>query len=167
MNLDGFWNWIRGQSALPGPMGEPGNPPSAPALVLSPGSLARPEIELLAEDEALRGGLTDAGFGPVLDWVTSLVMAAAIRIAGEPEPTPRMEQVGAAARALVRAIVRAAEQGDIHPLSAALAPPLLTADQARRAQQALSPPGEAETAPDERAPLIVRRLADAVAGDRP
>ncbi|HET8627109.1 MAG TPA: hypothetical protein VFL91_06805 [Thermomicrobiales bacterium] len=63
----------------------------------------------LLEDEALRGDLTDEGFGPLLDWATNALTAAAERVAAEPDAERRMDDAGAAVKATLQAAVQAAQ----------------------------------------------------------
>lgn len=135
-------------------------PLSAPTPSAAAAALARPVIERLSEDEALRGDLTDAGFAPLLDWLTRLVTAAAERATTDPDSAATMERVGDAARQLGRAVVRAAERGDAGAVAAALAPPLLAPDEAERAASAL--PRLAGDTADDRARALVRALASVV-----
>jgi len=120
--------------------------------------ISRLVSERLAEDERLRGDLTDAGFGPVLNLVTSLVPAAAARATAGPDAANAEDAVSHAARGLARAMVDAASSGDVDGLSAALSEPILTADAAERARAAIANEQEWPNSPDERA----RRLTDIV-----
>jgi hypothetical protein len=122
--------------------------------------LAQPALDRLAEDEALRGELTDDGFMPLLDWLSRLTTSAARRAANEPEPEATMEQVADTALRLGRAIVRAAERADASGLAGALAPPLLTPGMAARATAAL-PPLAPDATPDERTQALVAALSAA------
>lgn len=85
-------------------------------------SVAQTVAERLAEDETLRGDLSDIGFGPLLDWATNRAIAVAQRLAetdagadaAAGELTERL-------RALVRAAVETAQTGDLAGLQAAVA----------------------------------------------
>lgn len=67
--------------------------------------LARSAVERLSEDEALRGDLSDFGFGPLLDWG----VAAATAYADQATDASQMEQYTARLRGVIRAAVEAAE----------------------------------------------------------
>lgn len=75
-------------------------------------SLAQGAAELLMDDESLRGDLTDVGYGPVLDWATNALTAAAERFATLPdtEAQAKMDAATDQIKHLVQAIVQAAEQ---------------------------------------------------------
>lgn len=122
-------------------------------------AVAQTVAERLSDDEALRGDLSDAGFGPILNWATELAIAAAGRGAGD-------DELSQAARALVRAVVKAAETGDAAPVRGALAASLFTPGQTSRANEALDAPRSASASADERAQALVRALADATTGDQ-
>jgi hypothetical protein len=100
---------------------------------------------------------------PVLDLVTELVDAAVQRVAGNPESSVTGEQIGAQAMRLTRAIVRAAESGELDNVRAAVEAPLFSGSEYERAQTALSEPLMAAS-PDERAQEMARRLKSAAEG---
>jgi hypothetical protein len=161
-----------GEGATPQPMASPTPPvaeptppqPVAPAPnaanAETVAALAQPVLDRLAEDEALRGDLTDAGFTPLLDWLSRLTTDAASRAAAAPDPEATMEQVADTALRLGRAIVRAAERADASGLADALVPPLVTPGMAARAAAAL-PPLAPDATPDERTQVLVAALSAA------
>lgn len=128
-------------------------------------ALAQPAVERLVEDEGVRGELTDDGFGPLIAWASNLLLDAARRAAATPEPEATMDQVAGQARELVRAISRGAVDGDLAPVRAALASPLLTPESARQAVSALPDEFAPDTTPDERARSLVSTLAEATGGE--
>ncbi|HEX5501917.1 MAG TPA: hypothetical protein VFW96_04810 [Thermomicrobiales bacterium] len=72
-------------------------------------ALAQGAAERLLEDETLRGDLTDEGYGPLLDWATNAITAAAERVATAPDAERRMADAGAAVKATLQAAVQAAQ----------------------------------------------------------
>lgn len=103
-----------------------------------PQRITRVVTERLAEDESLRGRLTDEGFGPVLDFATSLIPGAvrtALRHLGAQEAE---DEVSHHVRALVRGIVDAAEQGEPSVLLGHLSAPLFGTDEAIRLRDIIS-----------------------------
>lgn len=123
--------------------------------------LAQPYAERLAEDEGLRGSLTDTGFEPLLDWLTNLLIDAAGRIAQGPQPAAVIEQAGDAARRLGQSIVAAAENRDPTSIGSAFQEPLLTEEQIGAARSALPKSLSGRATPDDRARLIVTALSKA------
>jgi len=91
--------------------------------------MARRLFEAVAEDERLRGDLTDEGYAPLLEWCAR--RAAQLASANPaPRPSPArgegpgggwpaadFESLAAALRATLAAIVRAAERGDAADLA--------------------------------------------------
>lgn len=128
---------------------------------LDPMDLAQPYAERLAEDERLRGQLTDSGFGPLLDWLTNLLIAAAGRIAMQPDAESMMDQAGTLAHGLGQAIVVAAERADPVPLRGTLREPLLSREQIAAASAALPQRLPVRASADDRARRIVAVLAQA------
>lgn len=128
---------------------------------VDPLDLAQPYAERLAEDEGLRGSLTDTGFEPLLDWLTNLLIHAAGRIAQGPQPAAVIEQAGDVARRLGQAIVAAAENRDPTMISGALQEPLLIEQQVDAARTALPRSLPSRMTPDDRARLIVSALSKA------
>jgi hypothetical protein len=74
--------------------------------------LAERVYERVAEDESLRGALSDDGYGALLDWCANRI----VNVALEPE-VGTLDELADAFRETMRALVAAAEGGD----SAALA----------------------------------------------
>ena len=86
------------------------NPPKPEATsAISPDDLANPAIERLAEDESLRGDLTDDGFQPLQDWAIARLQRIAHEAAHHPDPQAAMDGYTDQIRAFVRAAVQAAE----------------------------------------------------------
>ncbi len=119
-------------------------------------------VERLSEDETLRGALTDAGFAPVLDFVSSLVPAAVERAQRVSTPGVVEDTVSHAARMLARAIAAAAESGDTTVVANALALPIAPADAIERARSVLPMALAAGTSVDERARTITQALSGAI-----
>ena len=124
--------------------------------------IARLVSERLAEDERLRGDLTDDGFGPVLKLVSSLVPTAAERTTVDPHVTNAEDAVSHGARTLTRAIVDAATTGDAAALTEFLTEPMLPAPAAERARGALADLPPLPDSADERAILLVDTLRKAI-----
>jgi len=117
--------------------------------------VAQRVAERLAEDETLRGDLTDAGFNPILQWVTDAATAATQRTGAA---ALDVDALGDAARKSVRALVRAAEHGDTSALSTAFGEPLFTADDAAKLTAAVtSAPTDGDS--DTRARALVQALS--------
>ena len=128
--------------------------------------IARLVSERLAEDERLRGDLTDAGFGPVLTLVTSMVPAAAARATADPHIDNAEETVSHGARALTKAIVQAASTGDVGALSELLSEPMLSDAAAERARAALAAEPQLPEIADERAIRIAEIVRAAIQEER-
>lgn len=75
--------------------------------------LAERVYERVAEDESLRGDLTDEGFGPLLDWCAGRI----VRVVQD-QGTPSLDALSEAFRDAMRSLVAAAETGDSSVLSA-------------------------------------------------
>lgn len=137
-----------------------------PALGERADALARRAVERLSDDERLRGDLTDDCYGPLLAWVSDLLLGAARRSGDAPDAEAVMEAATASARALVAAVSPAAAGGDVAPVAAALAQApstLLTPDARARLLAALPRDLASCPSPGERA----RRLVTALAGTLP
>lgn len=106
-------------------------------------------VERLAEDEALRGDLADAGYGVLLAWVAGLAMSRGPRFA-------TTDALYLALRRLLAGAVAAARQRDLAPLLDAAVPPLFSVAElaALRAQ-----PLRLASDPDANATAIAGRLA--------
>ena len=121
-----------------------------------PDEIARPAIERLAEDARLRGGLTDAGFGPIVQTVSSLVLRAA-KESATAMTTVDPDKLASEARALARAIVRAAESGDPQSLVDVASPSLIVAEEHQPILAELPSALQAATS-DERAEQLARLI---------
>lgn len=98
---------------------EPSSPPAAdpPAQsAISPDDLANAAIERLAEDESLRGDLTDDGYQPLQDWAIARLQRIAHEAAHHPDPQAAMDGFTEQIRAFVRAAVQAAQEGALGDL---------------------------------------------------
>ncbi len=135
--------------------------PSGSASVNSAESISRLVVERLSEDEALRGDLTDRGFGPVLSFVSSLIPSAARRAVEQTETGDPDDDLSRSARAFTRAIVRTAVSGDPSAISNSMSAPLFHPDEITRVAQALTRDIDLGTTPDERALRIVEALRQA------
>ncbi len=124
--------------------------------------ISRLVSERLAEDERLRGDLTDAGFEPVLSLVTSMVPAAAERATADPHISNAEDVVSHGARALTGAIVQAASTGDVDVLSGLLTEPILSPAAAERARTALAAEPQLPDTADERAIRITEIMRAAL-----
>jgi hypothetical protein len=147
-------------------------PPEAPQVETE--QIARPQmdteqiarivVERLSEDEMLRGDLTDRGFSPVLNFVASLVPGAAARAASNSTDEDVEEAVSHGARGLARAIVAAAETGEVESLIAQLCPPMLAPEAGEQARRSISTRLASDAGPDERAVALVASLSASLAG---
>lgn len=74
-------------------------------------ALAQGAIERLYENEALRGELTDSGFGALAEWAAAALLAAAEGAAGAGgDAAARMDEAETNVKRLVGAIGEAAQQ---------------------------------------------------------
>jgi len=96
------------------------SPASPPAI--SPDDLANMAIERLAEDEALRGTLTDDGYLPLQNWAFARLQRIAREATHHPDPRAAMDGYTSQMRAFVQAAVRAAENGDLGDLPSLVKP---------------------------------------------
>src|SRR5947209_8360225 len=78
--------------------------------------LARSAVERLSEDEALRGDLSDVGFGPLLEWA----IAAARAYAPKAGDADAMDKYTGRLRGVVQAAVNAAQAGKLEDPAALL-----------------------------------------------
>jgi hypothetical protein len=120
-----FWGRFRRPTADAGSpvVAQPASPPSAaPPPAVSPDDLANPAIERLAEDEALRGDLTDDGYLPLQNWAFARLQRIAHEAVHHPDPQAAMDGYTSQIRAFVQAAVRAAESGDLGDLAALVKP---------------------------------------------
>lgn len=88
----------------------------APTQAVSPDDLANSAIERLAEDEALRGDLTDDGFLPLQNWAFARLQRIAHEAAHHPDPQAAMDGYTSQIRAFVQAAVQAAENKELGDL---------------------------------------------------
>src|SRR6185437_14729151 len=79
----------------------------APTNAASPDGLANAAIERLAEDESLRGDLTDDGFLPLQNWAFARLQRIAHEAAHHPDPQAAMDGYTSQIRAFVQAAVQA------------------------------------------------------------
>lgn len=84
--------------------------------------LAEAAVAALLEDETLRGDLTDAGFGPVIEWAAQVAVARARWWLQRPDPRAAMWDGVARLKDLVRGVVAAAEAIAPEPLLAVAGP---------------------------------------------
>ncbi len=75
-------------------------------------SLAQSVAERLSEDEALRGDLTDEGFGPLLNWATEAAIAYASNLKSD-KPEEAMDTYGSRLKGVMQEVVAAADAGKI------------------------------------------------------
>lgn len=92
-------------------------------------ALAQGPVERLAEDERLRGDLTDDGFNPLFTWGTDALTAAAQGVAEAPDDaaTARMAEAEATTKRLIEAVVRAAQEGSREAVRALMDDPAVAA----------------------------------------
>lgn len=110
------------------PAPQPGAPPSATARgAIAPDDLAKPAIERLAEDESLRGDLTDDGFMPLQNWAFARLQRIAHEAAHHPDPQAAMDGYTSQIRAFVQAAVQAAENGKLGDLPTQVKPRVVLA----------------------------------------
>lgn len=75
-------------------------------------SLAQTAVERLSEDEALRGDLTDDGFGPLLNWAANAAIAYAQSLQSD-KPDEAMDAYAARLKGVMQEVVAAAKAGKI------------------------------------------------------
>ena len=75
-------------------------------------SLAQGAVERLVENEALRGDLTDDGFGPIVEWASNALIGAAQGVSDESEAVAqaRMDEAETATKRIVGEVVEAAQR---------------------------------------------------------
>ena len=130
---------------------------------MTPDELANAAIERLAEDEALRGDLTDDGYLPLQRWAFDQVARTAQDAAQHPAPSGVMDAAADAVRETLSAAVAAAESGDLTDLISRVRPPAIAADAVpavRMAVQQLALGAE----PDANAQALAAALAVGTAG---
>jgi hypothetical protein len=111
--------------------------PPAPASAVSPDDLANAAIERLAEDESLRGDLTDDGFLPLQNWAFARLQRIAHEAAHHPDPQGAMDGYTSQIRAFVRAAVQAAENKSLGDLADQVKPRVVLAKDAPAVVDAL------------------------------
>lgn len=99
----------------------------APTDAVSPDDLANSAIERLAEDEALRGDLTDDGFLPLQNWAFARLQRIAHEAVHHPDPQAAMDGYTAQIRAFVQAAVQAAENKNLGDLADQVKPRVVLA----------------------------------------
>ncbi len=103
-------------------------PPAAPEpapeanAAPSPDDLANPVIERFAEDENLRGDLTDDGYLPLQNWAIARIQRVAHEAAHHPDPEATMERFADQIRTFVRDAVQAAQAGALGDLPTQVQP---------------------------------------------
>ena len=90
---------------------------------MTPDDLANAAIERLAEDEALRGELTDDGYLTLQRWAFDQLARIAQDAAQHPDPSGAMDAAADAVRATLAAAVAAAESGELADLTHRVRPP--------------------------------------------
>jgi hypothetical protein len=129
---------------------------------MSPDDLAAPAIEQLAEDERLRGDLTDDGFLPLQTWAVARLTDIARDAADERHPQAVMQAAAQTLRRFVAAAVAAAEAGRLGDLPRQVRAPVVQAQNASRVRAALQ---RIVFGPD--ADANARAIAGALAADVP
>jgi hypothetical protein len=94
---------------------------------ISPDDLANAAIERLAEDESLRGDLTDDGYLPLQNWAVARLQRIAHEAAHHPDPQAAMDGYTSQIRAFVQAAVQAAENKDLGDLADQVKPRVVLA----------------------------------------
>jgi hypothetical protein len=119
---------------------------------MSPEQIAERVYERLADDERLRGSLTDAGYGPLLEWAAGCALAQAPRIAGRGQAG--LEWLAQRLREALATLVQAAEGAQ----EVSLTPVAAVAGSAAhdRVARALAEPGD----PDGRAAAAAAALME-------
>jgi hypothetical protein len=114
-------------SAAAQQVSSPVEAPPAPASAVSPDVLANAAIERLAEDESLRGDLTDDGYLPLQNWAIARLQQIAHEAAHHPDPQAAMDGYTAQIRAFVQAAVQAAENKSLGDLADQVKPRVVLA----------------------------------------
>ena len=114
--------------------------------------LAQRLYESIADDERLRGALSDAGYGPILRWSAS----RALSLAESVDAAADIQALQDGLRQAVAALVEAAETGRAEALRAVDARWLGAAP----TQRVLDALDGAPDAPDDRAAALVQALAE-------
>jgi hypothetical protein len=114
-------------AAQPAASPPPPDRPPAPTQAVSPDDLANAAIERLAEDEALRGDLTDDGFLPLQNWAFARLQRIAHEAAHHPDPQAAMDGYTSQIRAFAQAAVQAAENKALGDLAGQVKPRVVLA----------------------------------------
>jgi hypothetical protein len=101
---------------------ESGAATSAVKGAASPDDLANMAIERLAEDERLRGDLTDDGYQPLQDWAVARLQRVAHEASHHPDAQAAMDGFAAQIRDFVLAAVQSAEDGALGDLPGQVRP---------------------------------------------
>lgn len=99
--------------------------------------LASAAIEQLADDESLRGDLTDDGFGPLQAWAFAQLQHVAQSAARHRNPQAAMDAFTRQIRDFVRDVVQAAEDGALGDLPAEVRTRIVLAGEAPQVQASL------------------------------
>ena len=102
-----------------------------------PDDLANAAIEQLAEDESLRGDLTDDGYTPLQSWAFARLQAVAREAVHHPDPQAAMDAFTRQIRGFVQDAVTAATNGALGDLPATLHPRIVLAADVPKVQAAL------------------------------
>lgn len=75
-------------------------------------TLAQGAVERLVENEALRGDLSDVGFGPIVEWASKALIGAAQQVTTDPDDAAqaRMDEAETATKRIVEEVVDAAQR---------------------------------------------------------
>ena len=119
------------------PTGKPKMSATAPAPTPKPDDLANAAIEQLAEDESLRGDLTDNGYTPLQSWAFARLQAVAREAVHHPDPQAAMDGFMRQIRGFVQDAVTAATNGALGDLPATLHPRIVLAADVPKVQAAL------------------------------
>lgn len=109
-------------SATAAPAPSASSAPKSAAPAIAPETLANPAIERLAEDESLRGDLTDDGYGPLQQWAFDRLTRVAHEAAHHPAPQAAMDGFATQIRAFVSDAVQAAQAGKLGDLTSDVKP---------------------------------------------
>lgn len=128
---------------------------------MTPDDLANTAIERLAEDEALRGDLTDDGYLPLQRWAFDQLTRAARDAVRTKDPSATMDAAADAVRETLSAAVAVAESGDradLADLARQLQPPAIDASAVAAVRGALQQL-VLHTDPDANANVLATALA--------
>src|SRR5437660_7793432 len=97
------------------------------ASAASPDDLANAAIERLAEDESLRGDLTDDGYLPLQNWAIARLQRIAHEAAHHPDPQAAMDGFAKQIRDFLRDAVQVATNADLDDLAGSVRPRVVLA----------------------------------------